>query len=89
MDHNKAIDLLALLLLYMTSGEEQSIKRPGETYRRAWKGYLFETLNRLAEEKMLIAFGNTKSVVLTEHGIEKAKSLLDEVIRALEMSEEG
>ena len=62
----KMIQELCLLLMFLTGWEEESRQKPGEKIYRAWKGYLFETLNRLADEKLIVQFANTKSVTLTE-----------------------
>ncbi|MBN2346866.1 MAG: transposase [Candidatus Aminicenantes bacterium] len=66
---------LNLLLMFLTGWEEESRKNPGEKIFRAWKGYLFETLNQLADDKMIIQFANNKSVTLTEAGRQKAEQL--------------
>ena len=56
---------LNLLLLYLTGWEEESRKEPGEKVLRSWKGYLFEILNELERENMILQYNNTKSVILT------------------------
>ncbi len=61
----KKIQELCLLLMYLTGWEEESRQKPGEKIFRAWKGYLFEVLNRLADDKLIVQFANTKSVTLT------------------------
>jgi hypothetical protein len=66
---------LSLLLMILTGWEEDSRKNPGEKVFRAWKGYLFETMNKLADEKLIIQFANTKSVMLTDAGKQKAEQL--------------
>lgn len=71
----KLIQDLCLLLMFMTGWEEDSRQKPGEKIFRAWKGYLFETLNRLADDKLIVQFANHKSVILTEAGKQKAKQL--------------
>lgn len=44
---------LTLLLLYLTSWKE---KDPfGDEYMRAWKGYDFDILNKLQDEKLIYA----------------------------------
>ena len=67
---------LCLAMLFLTGWEEES--RGGKIFR-AWKGYLFELLNALAEEKFIIQFANTKSVTLTDAGVERAKQILAEL----------
>ena len=65
---------LTLLLLYLTSWTE---KEPYGEYQRAWKGYDFDILNSLEDERLI--GGSThkaKSTYITEKGIEKAKELM-------------
>ena len=71
----KMIQELCLLLMYLTGWEEDSRQKPGDKIFRAWKGYLFEVLNRLADDKLIVQFANTKSVTLTEAGKQKARQL--------------
>lgn len=66
---------LNLLLMFLTGWEEDSRKNPGEKIFRAWKGYLFETLNKLADDKLIIQFANTKSVMFTAAGRQRAEQL--------------
>lgn len=69
---------LNLLLLFLTGWEEDSRQKPGEKIYRAWKGYLFEVLNRLADDKLIVQFANTKSVTLTEAGKQRARQLKEQ-----------
>jgi hypothetical protein len=64
--------------------EEESRQNPGEKIERSWKGYLFEALNTLEEEKKIMQFKNTKSVVITPEGKKEAEKLKDFVFKALE-----
>jgi hypothetical protein len=73
---------LNLLLMFLTGWEEDSRKTPGEKVFRAWKGYLFETLNKLADDKLIIQFQNTKSVMLTDAGKQKAEQLKKQYLHA-------
>jgi hypothetical protein len=66
---------LNLLLLFLSGWEEDSRKNPGEKIFRAWKGYKFETLNQLSEDKLIVQFKDAKSVMLTELGRQKAEQL--------------
>jgi hypothetical protein len=66
---------LNLLLMLLTGWEEDSRKNPGEKIFRAWKGYLFTTLNSLADEKLIIQSKDTKSVILTDAGKQRAEKL--------------
>ncbi|MGD6777940.1 DUF6429 family protein [Sutcliffiella horikoshii] len=72
---------LTLLLLYLTSWEEKNIPRE---MRRSWKGYDFEALNQLSEQDLLRGGNRSKSVYLTEEGIEEAKKLVEKYIGQLE-----
>ncbi len=65
---------LTLLLIYLTSWTE---REPYGEYQRAWKGYDFDILNSLEDERLI--GGSThkaKSTYITEKGIEKAKELM-------------
>jgi len=64
----KELEELTLLLLYLTSWEEEEI-------HRSWKGYLFEILNKLEKEDIISQGRGSKSVCLTEKGIELAEKL--------------
>ena len=66
------INELTLLLLYLTSWEEDA---GFTTVRRSWKGYPFESLNELADGGFVSESRGAKSVYLTEEGIEKAREL--------------
>lgn len=75
----KMIQDLCLLLMFLTGWEEDSRQKPGEKIFRAWKGYLFEVLNRLADDKMIVQFQNTKSITLTEAGKQRARQLKEQI----------
>jgi len=75
------INELTLLLLYLTSWEEDA----GFTkVIRSWKGYPFESLNELTDGGFISSSRGAKSVYLTEEGIEKAKELAIRYLRDLE-----
>ena len=65
---------LTLILLYLTSWTE---KEPYGEYQRAWKGYDFDILDNLENEK-LIGSGSykSKSLYITDKGIKKARELM-------------
>lgn len=71
---------LNLLLMLLTGWEEDSRKNPGEKVFRAWKGYLFTTLNSLADDKLIIQSKDTKSVILTDAGKQLAEKLKTEYL---------
>ncbi len=69
---------LTLLLLYLTSWIE---KEPYGEYQRAWKGYDFDILNTLEDERLI--GGSThkaKSTYITNEGIKKAKELMKNIM---------
>ena len=68
MDQQEQISKLTLLLLYLTSWKE-------EEAQRSWKGYDFDTLNKLQEDGLIAQSKTAKSVYLTEEGIDAAKKL--------------
>lgn len=69
---NQQIEELTLLLLYLTSWEEEL---GGETFRQAWKGFRFEVLDSLEEIGYLSQSRRAKSVYLTKAGQERAEAL--------------
>jgi len=74
---DKAIKELTLLLIYLTSWQEEagSIK-----IQRSWKGYPFEILDELRDEGYLTGRKTAKSLYLTEEGISMAKELIKKYI---------
>jgi Domain of unknown function (DUF6429) len=67
------IDELTLLLLYLTSFTDDF--GLGEV-KRSWKGYPFESLNELNENKYIIGNKRSKSVQFTKEGIKQAQKLM-------------
>jgi len=67
------IDELTLLLLYLTSFKEDYGFSEAQ---RSWKGYPFESLNELSENDFIRDSKRSKSVYLTEKGIEQALVLM-------------
>ena len=72
MDQQELISKLTLLLLYLTSWEEQG---PGTLVNRSWKGYDFDVLDKLKNEGFISKSNTAKSVYLTAEGTEAAKQL--------------
>ncbi len=82
MDNEEIIADLTLLLMYLTSWEEEikgsvgdQSKKVFATVRRTWKGYPFKTVNMLFEQDFLQGSFRAKSAILTEKGIAKAEEL--------------
>ena len=72
MEYDKdKVDEYTLALLYLVIHERQKVYGA-----RAWKGFDWDTMNRL-HEKGLISnpVGKAKSVVMTEEGFKKAEEL--------------
>ena len=72
---NQKIKDLNLLLLFLCSWEEESRVNPEEKIQRSWKGFLYDILFDLEVEGLITQKQNTKSVIITQKGIEKAKTL--------------
>jgi hypothetical protein len=70
MDKQEKILKLTLMLMYLTSWEENEF---GSSSHRAWKGYDFDVLNKLEEEGMIWQSRGAKSVRLTEKGLAAAR----------------
>lgn len=81
----KNIEELTLLLMYLTSWEEDRYgadesDMPKEAkVKTCWKGYSFDIINKLTDENYLY-FSKGKSVSLTPEGEELAKKLIDKYI---------
>lgn len=83
----KSIEELTLLLMYLTSWEEDGYvadenDMPVESkIKTCWKGYSFDVINKLTNENYLyFSKYKNKSVSLTPKGEELAKKLIDKYI---------
>ena len=72
MGYNQTIKELSMMLLYLTSWTEKDLYN----CQRSWKGYDFDVLDALAEENFISDSKRSKSVVIYEDGINRAKELL-------------
>ncbi len=70
----KEIKELTLLLLYLTSWEEDDFAGD-DKIKRSWKGYPFEILDELKDEDLIFGTKRAKSVYFKEKGIKRAKKL--------------
>jgi hypothetical protein len=75
--NDQLIEDLTLLLLYLTSWEEEVFD--DFTIHRAWKGFRFEALDALEEAGYTNQTRRAKSVTLTEEGCERARALASQV----------
>lgn len=72
---DKQVSDLTLALLYLTRFKER-----GDVVWRSWKGYDFDALNGLADQDLIRDNRHrSKSVLLMEDGIEKAKEVLKQL----------
>ncbi len=71
---DEVVKELTLLLLYLTSWEEE-VFAGVPTLHRAWKNFRFETLDALVDEGLLSAGRRAKSVAFTDDGLSKARAL--------------
>jgi hypothetical protein len=75
----KKIKELTLLLLYLTSWEEDDFSAD-DKIRRSWKGYPFEIIDELKDEDLIFGTKRAKSVYFKEKGIQRAKKLMEKYI---------
>ena len=66
---------LTLLLIYLTGWEEDKRNTPGEKVFRAWKGYKFEILDEIQNQRLIFQIPGGKSLILTNEGKDKAVEL--------------
>jgi hypothetical protein len=71
---------LNLLLLYLCGWQEDSRQTPGEKVFRSWKGFLFNILNQLEEEKMIRQIKGGKSLIITDAGLHRAQQLKEKML---------
>jgi len=74
MNEKTKLDL-TLLLIYLTGWEEDKRNSPGEKVFRAWKGYKFEILDEIQNQKLIFQIPGGKSLILTDKGKQKAEEL--------------
>ncbi len=85
---NERIEGLTLLLMYLTSWDEESLfydendnLDKGVT-KNAWKGYSFDAINKLTDKGYLFPSKyKNKSVTLTKEGEKLAESLMQKYIK--------
>mgnify|MGYP006296678903 FL=1 len=75
----KEVKELTLLLLYLTSWEDEDFPSD-KSIKRSWKGYPFEILDELRDEDLIFGSNKAKSVYIKEKGIEEAKKLMKKYI---------
>ena len=85
---NERIEELTLLLMYLTSWNEESLfydendNLDKVLTKNAWKGYSFDAINKLTENGYLFpAKYKNKSITLTKEGEKLAESLMEKYIK--------
>lgn len=85
---DKNIEELTLLLMYLTSWEEESYIPDEEKgiktdkIKTCWKGYNFDVINDLTNKQYLYTSSyKSKSVSLTKEGEKLAKELINKYIK--------
>ena len=78
MNKDQLIKNLTLLLMYLTSWEKEVLFLEEDKAKiiRTWKGYPFEVLDQLNEEKFVYGSKKAKSLYLTDERVKKAEELL-------------
>lgn len=84
----KNIEELTLLLMYLTSWEEESLyydennNLNKDALKNTWKGYSFEAINVLTDKGYLFPSKyKNKSVTLTKEGENLAKELVEKYLK--------
>lgn len=72
----QAIEELSLMLIYLTRFQENN--EYCRYLESSWKGYNFDTLEKMEQKKLLFQPRKSKCVYLSEEGKEKARQLLAE-----------
>ena len=85
---NEIIEELTLLLMYLTSWDEESLFYDDNdnldkvVIRNTWKDYSFDAINKLTENGYLFPTKyKNKSVALTKEGKKLAESLMKKYIK--------
>jgi len=66
---------LCLLLLYLTSWDEDYRKYPGKRMTRSWKGYPRYILRELAENNLIIENAKASAAIITDIGKLRAEQI--------------
>ena len=75
---NQALHDLTLVMLYLTRFKDRkATSLQGVPPFRAFKSYDWDTLDKLCEEELIIDRHGSKSLYLTDEGVEKAKYILN------------
>ncbi len=85
---DKKIGELTLLLMYLTSWEEEGFyydeddNLNKDAFKNTWKGYSFDAINELTDKGYLFPSKyKNKSVTLTKEGEKLAKELIEKYLK--------
>lgn len=67
---------LTLLLAYLTSWNEKD-RLLKQEFKKSWKGYDFDILNKLQEEEYIYQENKKKYFIWEEKGIDEAQRLIE------------
>lgn len=77
----KNIEELTLLLMYLTSWEDNS-NCLEDSFKQCWKGYSFDAINELTNKRYLFPTKyKNKSVTITKEGEKLAKDLIKKYLK--------
>ena len=84
-EFNQVCDDLTLALMYLLKFKKNHQNEP---YFSAWKGYDFDSLNRLEDKNLIYSgkFRSNKSIYFNKESFEKARSILKEIIGCLNLN---
>jgi hypothetical protein len=89
LSKREALKAMVMLCLYLSGWEEDSRKNPGEKIFRSWKGYLFDVLNELTNDGLIIQNSSYKTALVTKKGLELGQNLKARVYELLKVKDEG
>lgn len=69
---------ITLLLAYLTSWDEKD-RLLQQEFKKSWKGYDFDILNKLNEEEYIYQENKKKYFIWEEKGIDEAKRLIKNI----------
>ena len=79
--NEKNIEELTLLLMYLTSWEEEPNSFE-DKFKQCWKGYKFDIINELTDKGYLFPSKyKNKSVTLTKEGEKLAEELINKYLK--------
>lgn len=81
MEESTVLEDMVLVLLYSNSWKEKVAETLSA--QRSWKSYDFRLLDALEKKSYISSSHQTKSLVITEEGLEQARKLKEKMLSAL------